>query len=310
MNLLVVGSLAFDKIQTPFGKTQKIMGGAASYISMAAAYQGAEPGIVSVVGEDFPQAYRDTLTRHCVDLQGVQTLTGEKTFFWSGRYHNDMNTRDSLETQLNAMEKFDPVLPESYRDARYVVLGNLHPRVQGQVLDQLRDPVMVILDTMDYWIEHAWDALLQVLARVDVLAINDQEARQLSGEYALVKAARKIHRMGPEFVIIKRGEHGALLFHGRQIFFAPALPLEEVFDPTGAGDTFSGGFAGYLSKTDNASFENMKRAVVHASALASFTVEKFGTQQLEALTADQLHERLREFRSLTQVDISLKGKSV
>lgn len=310
MNLLVVGSLAFDEIETPFGKTPKIMGGAASYIAMAAAYEGAKPGIVSVVGGDFPDAYMDLLSAHRVDLRGVEVLKGEKTFFWSGRYHNDMNTRQTLETQLNALEKFDPVIPEDYRDAEYVMLGNLHPRVQKRALAQVKNPRMVILDTMNYWMDHTREELLEVLDQVDVLTVNDEEARQLSGTYALVKAAKKIHDLGPAFVIIKRGEHGALLFHEDQVFFAPALPLEEVFDPTGAGDTFAGGFAGYLAKTDNPSFENMKRAVIHASALASFTVQKFGTQQLENLTSKQIDQRLQAFCALTQVDISLQKQDL
>ncbi|MEH0007478.1 MAG: PfkB family carbohydrate kinase [Flavobacteriales bacterium] len=308
MNLLVVGSLAFDQIETPFGKTGKILGGAATYIAMAAAYEGAEPGIVSAIGGDFPDVYTDALQKRNIDLEGVQILSGEKTFFWSGRYHNDMNTRDTLETRLNALEKFNPVLPESYRNARYVMLGNLDPEIQCQALAQVKNPELVILDTMNYWMDHTRDALLEVLKRVDVLAVNDEEARQLSGEYALVKAARKIRELGPGFVLIKRGEYGALLFRKDEVFFAPALPLESVFDPTGAGDAFAGGFAGYLAATDNTSFENMRRAVIHGSALASFTVERFGTEKIENLTREMIEARLREFLSLTHVDISLEKK--
>ncbi len=306
MNLLAFGSLAFDQVETPFGKSGKILGGSATYIAMAAAHEGAEPGIVSAVGGDFPTPHMAALRKRHIDLEGVQIRKDEKTFFWSVRYHNDMNTRDTLETQLNVLGGFKPVLPENYRHARYVVLGNSDPEMQSQVLAQIENPELVVLDTMNYWMDHSRPALLKVLKQVDVLAINDEEGRQLSGEYALVKAVRKIRGLGPRIVLIKRGEHGALLFHEDAVFFAPALPLESVFDPTGAGDAFAGGFAGYLAATDNTSFENMRRAVIHGSALASFTVEAFGTEKIESLTGEMIEVRLREFLSLTQVDIALE----
>ena len=303
--LVIVGTVAFDAIETPFGKTDKILGGAATFIGLAAANYHVDGAIVSVVGGDFPQSYLDLLADKGMDCKGIEVVKGGKTFFWAGKYHNDMNSRDTLVTELNVLADFQPVVPENYRDAEVVLLGNLHPDVQMSVVDQMAAPKLVILDTMNFWMEHTWDALIQVLVKVDVISINDEEARQLSGEYSLVRAAKKIQTMGPKYVIIKKGEHGALLFHKEEVFFAPALPLEEVFDPTGAGDTFAGGFAGYLTQTEDYSFENMKKAIVHGSALASFCVEKFGTERLQTLKRDELYSRLQQFKQLTQFDIEL-----
>ncbi len=305
--LLIVGSIAFDAIETPFGKTDKILGGAAPYIALSASNFNVSSAVVSVVGEDFPLDYLETLNKKNIDTSAVEIVKGGKTFFWSGKYHNDLNSRDTLDTQLNVLADFNPVVPDSYKDAEIVVLGNLNPLVQLGVLDQLTSkPKLAILDTMNFWMEDAFLAdLKKVIARVDVITINDEEARQLSGEYSLVKAARVIEKMGPKYVVIKKGEHGALLFHKEQIFFAPALPLEEVFDPTGAGDTFAGGFAGYLTKTDNISFENMKNAIIHASNLASFCVEKFGTERMENLNRQEVQKRLQQFKELTQFEIEL-----
>ena len=304
--LVIVGTVAFDAIETPFGKTDKIIGGAATFIGLAAAQFHVDAALVSVVGSDFPQDYLNLLTSHQLDLSGVEVVPNAKTFFWSGRYHNDMNTRDTITTELNVLEQFNPNVPLEYRDARVVMLGNLHPSVQLEVISQMnRRPEMVILDTMNYWMEHTYNDLLEVLKHVDVITINDEEARQLSNEYSLVVAARKIHQMGPKYVVIKKGEHGALLFYDDNVFFAPALPLEEVFDPTGAGDTFAGGFAGYLTKSNDFSFDNMKRAVVYGSALASFCVEKFGTERMVNLDRKDVYQRLQEFKNLTQFEIEL-----
>jgi sugar/nucleoside kinase (ribokinase family) len=303
--LVIVGTVAFDAIETPFGKTDKILGGAATFIGLAAANYHVDGALVSVVGGDFPQSYLDLLADKGMDCKGIEVVKDGKTFFWAGKYHNDMNSRDTLVTELNVLADFQPVVPENYRDAEVVLLGNLHPDVQMSVVDQMTAPKLVILDTMNFWMEHTWDALIQVLVKVDVISINDEEARQLSGEYSLVRAAKKIQTMGPKYVIIKKGEHGALLFHKEEVFFAPALPLEEVFDPTGAGDTFAGGFAGYLTQTEDYSFENMKKAIVHGSALASFCVEKFGTERLQTLKRDELYSRLQQFKQLTQFDIEL-----
>ena len=303
--LVIVGTVAFDAIETPFGKTDKILGGAATFIGLAAANYHVDGAIVSVVGGDFPQSYLDLLADKGMDCKGIEVVKDGKTFFWAGKYHNDMNSRDTLVTELNVLADFQPVVPENYRDAEVVLLGNLHPDVQMSVVDQMTAPKLVILDTMNFWMEHTWDALIQVLVKVDVISINDEEARQLSGEYSLVRAAKKIQTMGPKYVIIKKGEHGALLFNKEEVFFAPALPLEEVFDPTGAGDTFAGGFAGYLTQTEDYSFENMKKAIVHGSALASFCVEKFGTERLQTLKRDELYSRLQQFKQLTQFDIEL-----
>ena len=276
--LLIVGTVAFDAIETPFGKTDKILGGSAPYIGLSASQFDTASAIVSVVGGDFPETHLELLRQHNIDISGIEIISSGKTFFWSGRYHNDMNTRDTLSTELNVLSDFQPVVPSKFKDANVVVLGNLHPLVQSSVLDQVTNKeALVILDTMNFWMDNTLEDLMEVIKRVDVITINDEEARQLSGQSSLVAAARNIHEMGPKYVVIKKGEHGALLFSGDNVFFAPALPLEEVFDPTGAGDTFAGGFAGFLSKTNNFTFENMKKAVVYGSALASFTVEKFGT---------------------------------
>lgn len=304
MSLLTVGSVAFDAIETPFGKTDKIIGGAGTYISLSASFFEKDQKIVSVVGEDFPQSMLDTIASKGVDLEGLQIKQGEKTFFWSGRYHNDMNSRDTLITELNVLEHFDPIIPASYQGVEYLLLGNLSPQVQRQVIERLTvRPKLVAMDTMNFWMDIAMDDLKQTMALVDVLIINDEEARQLSGEYSLVKAAKVIRAMGPKYLIIKKGEHGALLFHGDKVFFAPALPLEEVFDPTGAGDTFAGGFMGYLSSTDDYSFENMKRAIIAGSALASFCCEKFGTERLETITREDVDARIEEFVALANFEM-------
>ena len=304
--LLIVGTVAFDAIETPFGKTDKILGGAATYIGLSAAHFKVQSAIVSVVGDDFPQEHLDLLTDRNIDISGLEVVKGGKTFFWSGRYHNDLNSRDTLETQLNVLADFQPKVPQNFKNSDIVLLGNLHPLVQSSVLDQLETQAkLVVLDTMNFWMDCALPELMAVIKRVDVITINDEEARQLSGEYSLVKAAAKIHTMGPKYVVIKKGEHGALLFHNKEIFFAPALPLEEVFDPTGAGDTFAGGFAGYLAQSENISFENMKNAIIYGSNLASFCVEKFGTERMVALQKEEVLARLQQFKSLTQFDITL-----
>ena len=299
MALLVVGTVAFDDIQTPFGHAEKIVGGAATYISWAASNFTKDIGIVSVIGDDFPQDELDALTAKGVNLDGLQIKAGEKSFFWAGRYHNDMNGRDTLATELNVLADFQPVVPEDLKNADYVMLGNLSPQVQMSVLDQMTSrPKLVVLDTMNFWMDIALEELKAVLKKVDVLTINDEEARQLSGEYSLRKAARVIQEMGPKYLVIKKGEHGALLFHGTDVFFCPALPLEEVFDPTGAGDSFAGGFIGHLAKTNDISFDNMKRAIVYGSATASYCVEKFGIEQVKAITSKTLHARVGEFVQL------------
>ena len=304
--LLIVGTVAFDAIETPFGKTDKILGGAATYIGLSASHFKLQSAIVSVVGDDFPQEYLDLLTARNIDISGLEVVKGGKTFFWSGRYHNDLNSRDTLDTQLNVLADFQPKVPQNFKNAEVVMLGNLHPLVQSSVLDQMEaKPKLVVLDTMNFWMDCALADLLNVIKRVDVITINDEEARQLSGEYSLVKAAAKIRTMGPKYVVIKKGEHGALLFHDKDIFFAPALPLEEVFDPTGAGDTFAGGFAGYITQTGNSSFENMKNAIIYGSNLASFCVEQFGTERMIGLAHSDVVNRLAQFKSLTQFDITL-----
>lgn len=306
MSLVVVGTVAFDAIETPFGKTDKILGGAATYIGIAAGKLGVDARIVSVIGGDFPKKYLDLLNDNGVDTTGIKVIHEGKTFFWAGRYHNDMNSRDTLVTDLNVLADFNPVLPESYQDSNFLMLGNLTPQIQQRVIEQFRErPRLIVMDTMNYWMNSAWDDLLKVIKMVDVLTINDEEARQLSGEYSLVKAARKIISMGPKYLVIKKGEHGALLFNNESVFFAPALPLEEVFDPTGAGDTFAGGFIGYLAKTGDISFENMKRAIIFGSAMASFTVEKFGTEGLQSIQNSELNDRIRQFSNLVQFDIDL-----
>ncbi|TAD99621.1 MAG: sugar kinase [Bacteroidetes bacterium] len=301
MSLLVVGSVAFDAIETPFGKTDKIIGGAASFIALTASYFHKKVNLVAVVGGDFPKADIRMLEQHKIDVEGLQIKENEKTFFWSGKYHDNMNSRDTLITELNVLGTFDPIIPDSYQNCDYLMLGNLAPNVQSMVLHRLKKrPKLVVMDTMNFWMNIALDDLMETLKNIDVLSINDEEARQLSGEYSLVKAARKIMTFGPKFLIIKKGEHGALLFGEDKMFFAPALPLESVFDPTGAGDTFAGGFTGYLAKTDDISFENMKKAIIHGSAMASFCVEKFGTEALINLSDAQIEERISKFSELVQ----------
>lgn len=305
MSLLTVGSVAFDAIETPFGKTEKIIGGAGTYIALASSYFQTNQQLVSVVGEDFPQDTLDDLKIRGVDLKGLQIKAGEKTFFWSGKYHNDMNSRDTLVTELNVLENFDPIIPESYQGTHFLMLGNLSPTVQRQVIERLlHRPKLIAMDTMNFWMDIAWDELMKTLRLVDVLIINDEEARQLTKEYSLVKAANKIKSMGPKILIIKKGEHGALLFYGEKVFFAPALPLEDVFDPTGAGDTFAGGFIGYLSTVEEINFENLKRAIIVGSAMASFCVEKFGTERLMTLTDREIEARIQQFVNLVQFDMT------
>ncbi len=303
MSLLTVGTVAFDSIETPYGKADRIVGGAATYISWAASYFVNDIKLCSVIGDDFPEAELNALRERGVSLDGLQVKAGEKSFFWSGRYHSNMNSRDTLVTDLNVLADFDPVLPESYKDAEYVMLGNLTPEVQMKVIQQMtKRPKLIVLDTMNFWMDVALDSLKAVIKEIDVLTINDEEARQLSGEYSLVKAARVIRAMGPKYLVIKKGEHGALLFHGENVFFAPALPLEEVFDPTGAGDTFAGGFIGYLAKSGDLSFENMKRAVMYGSVLASCTVEKFGIEKIKELDQAEITARAKRFSELIRVD--------
>ncbi|MDR2234504.1 MAG: PfkB family carbohydrate kinase [Chryseobacterium sp.] len=307
MKLLVVGSVAFDAIETPFGKTDKILGGAATYISITSSILGVKSGIVSVVGGDFPQEHLDMFTGREVNIEGIEIVKEGKTFFWAGKYHNDLNTRDTLATEVNVLENFDPKIPDSMQNAEILLLGNLHPGVQLSVLEKMNErPKLVILDTMNFWMDTAWDILMDMIAKTDVITINDEEARQLSGEYSLVKAAKKIHAMGPKYVIIKKGEHGALLFHDNNVFAIPALPLEEVFDPTGAGDTFAGGFAAYLAKKGKFDFETMKSALIVGSAMASFTVEKFGTERIQEVNESDMFGRLRQFKELTTFDVELQ----
>lgn len=304
--LVIVGTVAFDAIETPFGKTDKILGGAGTFIGLAASNFNVDSAVVSVVGGDFPQDYLDLLSNKNIDVSGVEIVKDGKTFFWSGRYHNDMNSRDTLATELNVLADFEPKVPQDYQDAEVVMLGNLHPLTQMSVLNQMTSkPKLVVLDTMNFWMDCALEDLHNTIKHIDVITINDEEARQLTGEYSLVVAAKKIHEMGPKYVVIKKGEHGALLFNEDNVFYAPALPLKEVFDPTGAGDTFAGGFSGYLAKTGDYSFENMKTAVIYGSTLASFCVEKFGTERMENLSKTEIHKRLDQFKSLTQFDIEL-----
>ncbi|HEY0066948.1 MAG TPA: PfkB family carbohydrate kinase [Flavisolibacter sp.] len=306
MSLIVVGSMAFDAIETPFGKSDKIIGGAATYIAWSASNFTRPIKQISVVGYDFPKEELDALEKRGVNLEGVQIKQDEKSFFWSGKYHMDMNTRDTVETQLNVLANFEPVVPESFQDCEFLMLGNLVPAVQMSVIDQLRQrPRLIVMDTMNFWMEIALDDLKKVLKKVDVLMVNDSEARELSHEYSLVKAAKKIMEMGPQYLIIKKGEHGALLFHKDNVFFAPALPLEDVFDPTGAGDTFAGGFIGHIARTKDISFENMKTAIIIGSAMASFCVEKFGTQRLKEITREEIDERLQRFQELVSFEIEL-----
>jgi sugar/nucleoside kinase (ribokinase family) len=304
MSLVVIGTVAFDAIETPFGKTDKIVGGAATYAGLAASYFYKKVKIVAVVGDDFPASEIADFNEHGIDTEGLQIKKGERSFFWSGKYHNDMNSRDTLVTELNVLADFDPIIPESYQDCEYLMLGNLTPQVQQTVIKRLKNrPKLIVMDTMNFWMDIAMDDLLETIKLVDVLTINDAEARQLSGEYSLVKAARKILTMGPKYLIIKKGEHGALLFHEDKIFSAPALPLAEVFDPTGAGDTFAGGFIGYMAKVGTVNFNNMKNAIIFGSALASFCVEKFGTERIANVTQAEIAERLKEFVSLSSFEI-------
>lgn len=301
MNLLVVGTVAFDAIETPYGKTDKIIGGAATYICLSSSFFTKKLNLVSVVGEDFPKEAINMLKNKSVNTSGLQIKKGEKTFFWSGKYHNDMNSRDTLDTQLNVLEKFNPIVPPDVNDSEFLMLGNLIPSIQKKVLDQMKKrPKLIVLDTMNYWMDHFMEDLKESLKEADVLTINDEEARQLAQEHSLVKAAKIILSMGPKYLIIKKGEHGALLFNNEEIFFAPALPLEDVFDPTGAGDSFAGGFIGYLAKTNDISFENMKRAVIYGSAMASFCVEKFGTQRLTEISQEDIDARINEFTNLVK----------
>lgn len=304
MSLVIVGTMAFDAIETPFGKTNKIVGGAATFAGLAASYLYDKVKLVSVIGDDFGDDNLNILKSRGIDVKGVEMVKGGKSFFWSGKYHNDMNSRDTLVTELNVLADFDPKLPESYQDCTYLLLGNLTPQVQMTTLDRLKNkPRLVVLDTMNFWMDVALTDLKAVLKKIDVLAINDAEARQLSGEYSLVKAAKIILEMGPKYLIIKKGEHGALLFGEGQIFSAPALPLADVFDPTGAGDTFAGGFIGYLAKVKSINFANMKNAVIYGSALASFCVEKFGTEQLQHLSADDIRHRIQRFITLSRFEL-------
>lgn len=303
MSLLVTGTVAFDAIETPFGKTDKIIGGAATYVSLAASYFTKDVSLIGVVGDDFPQPYIDLLNNKGINTSGLQVKTGEKSFFWSGRYFNDMNSRETLVTELNVLADFDPIVPEGLESPDYLMLGNLAPIVQSTLISRLKNrPKLIVMDTMNFWMDIAMDDLKKTISMVDVLTINDEEARQLSGEYSLRKAARKILAMGPKYLIIKKGEHGALLFFEEEVYFAPAMLLEDVFDPTGAGDTFAGGFIGWLASTDDISFENMKRAIIYGSALASFCVEKFGTENILDIDANKLRDRVSDFRRLSYVD--------
>ena len=304
MSLVVIGTVAFDAIETPFGKTDKIVGGAATYASLAASYFYDKVKIVAVVGDDFPESEIKDFNNHHISTEGLQVKKGEKSFFWAGKYHDDMNSRDTLITELNVLADFDPIIPDSYQDCEYLMLGNLQPQVQQTVINRLKNrPKLIVMDTMNFWMDIALDELHKTIKMVDVLTINDAEARQLSGEYSLVKAANKILTMGPKYLIIKKGEHGALLFGEGKIFSAPALPLEEVFDPTGAGDTFAGGFIGYMGKAGEVNFQNMKNAIIYGSALASFCVEKFGTEKIKNLTEQEIAARVDEFINLAKFEI-------
>jgi sugar/nucleoside kinase (ribokinase family) len=306
MSLLTIGTVAFDALETPFGKTDKIVGGSATYISLSASYFTKPVNIVAVVGQDFLPQDIDMLKAHGINTDGLQIKSDKKTFFWSGKYHNDMNSRDTLVTELNVLADFDPIIPDHYQDPEFLMLGNLTPSIQKIVIQRLRKrPRLIMLDTMNLWINIALPELKEVMAMVDLLVVNDEEARMLSQEYSMVKAAKKIMAMGPKVLIIKKGEHGALLFNDKQVFFAPALPLEEVFDPTGAGDTFAGGFIGYLAQTRDISFDNMKRAIIYGSAMASFCVEQFGTERLQHLSRKELENRVQEFVDLVQFEINM-----
>jgi len=301
MKLVTVGTVAFDTIETPYGKAERVVGGAATYISLAASYFTKELGLVSVVGDDFPDTELKYLKKRGINLDGLQIKEGEKSFFWAGRYHNNMNSRDTLDTQLNVLADFKPKLPTSYRNAKFVMLGNLTPEIQAKVIKQMKSkPKLIAMDTMNFWMDIAMPSLKKTIKKVDVLTINDEEARQLSGEYSLVNAAKAIHKMGPKVLVIKKGEHGALLFYNNKMFYAPAMPLAQVFDPTGAGDTFAGGFIGYLTKANSTTFENMKRAVIYGSAMASFCVEEFSIARLKRLKQSEVNKRVKEFERLTK----------
>jgi len=307
MSLLAVGTVAFDDIETPRGRAEMAIGGAATYITLAASHFLNDLRLVSVIGDDFPEDMLGFMRQRGIDLAGLQVKEGEKSFFWAGRYHDNMNSRDTLDTQLNVLATFDPILPEAYKDTEYLMLGNLTPSVQMRVIEQMnKRPKLIALDTMNFWMDIALDSLMEVLKKIDMLIINDEEARQLSGEHSLVKAARKIHTMGPRFLVIKKGEHGALLFEDDKLFFAPALPLQEVVDPTGAGDTFAGGFMGYIAKTEDTSFENMKRAIIYGSAMASFCVEQFSVEALKSLDAPMINERVQRFVDLVNFNLEIE----
>ena len=304
MSILIVGTVAFDAIQTPFGKTDKIIGGAATYIGISSSYFSKNLNLVSVVGDDFPSSGIKLLKKHNICIKGLQIKKGEKTFFWSGRYHDNMNKRDTLETHLNVLETFDPIIPEEYKDSEYLMLGNLMPSVQQKVLSQMKNrPKLVVLDTMNFWMDNFMDDLKMSLKQVDILTINDEEARQLSGEYSLIKASKKILSMGPKFLIIKKGEHGAILFNNTDTFLCPAIPLEKVKDPTGAGDSFAGGLIGYLESTGDISFENIKRAMIYGTITASFSVETFGTEKISSLTQKEINKRKELIKKITKFDI-------
>ena len=306
MSVITVGTMAFDSIETPFGKSNKIIGGSATYVAYAASYFIKPIQQISIVGYDFPQGEMDEMKSRGIQLDGVEIVPDKKSFFWSGKYHIDMNTRDTLVTDLNVLADFNPIVPDSFQGSEFLMLGNLMPKIQMRVIEQMiKRPRLIVMDTMNFWMESAMADLKLLLRKVDVLLVNDGEARQLSGEFSLVRAARKILKMGPRFLIIKKGEHGALLFHENHVFFAPALPLEEVFDPTGAGDTFAGGFIGHLAKTRDISFENMKTAIIVGSAMASFCVEKFGPERLKEITKPDIDARLSEFVQLVNFDIDL-----
>ncbi len=305
MSILTIGTMAFDSIITPFGKADKVVGGACTYISWAASYWHDQINLVSIIGDDFPEEEIKALQNRGVNMDGLVRVQGKKSFYWAGKYHQDMNNRDTLVTDLNVLADFKPVLPDSYRNSDYIMLGNLTPDIQLSVLDQLHSkPKLIVLDTMNFWMNHNLDTLLEVISKVDVLTINDEEARQLSGEHSLVRAASKIHLMGPKYLVIKKGEHGALLFHDDKIFFAPGLPVPDVVDPTGAGDSFAGGMIGYLARTDDVSYANMKTAIIYGSTMASFCVEDFSLKNLRNLNQSQIHERIRQFENLSTFDVN------
>lgn len=305
MKLITVGTVAFDNIETPFGRADKVVGGAATYISLAASYFIKQQGVVSIVGDDFPQGMMHRMRGRGIDLEGLEMVAGKESFFWSGKYHYDMNTRDTLETRLNVLLDLDPKLNEAYKGTEYLMLGNLDPAIQAKVLDQVEKPALVVMDTMNFWMDNSLEKLREVIARVDILTINDSEARQLSDEHSLVKAAHAILEMGPKYLVVKKGEHGALLFNKERVFFAPALPLDEVTDPTGAGDTFAGGFIGYLARSGDHSFNNLKRAIIVGSAMASFCCEKFGVERLLELSQEEIDLRIQQFVELVDFDIKL-----